>query len=49
MGEATAKAIRKTVRREVQEAEAHLLLQICKVVLKGTFWSRLRWLCTGRV
>lgn len=49
MGHASSyKPIRKAVRREVQEAEAHLLLQVSKIMLGRGFLGRLRWLLTGK-
>jgi hypothetical protein len=49
MGHASnVKPIRKAVRREVQEAEAHLLLKLSRIILGRGFIGRLRWLLTGK-
>ncbi len=48
MSETRARAIRRTVAREVQQAEAYLLSRVCDVVLERSLFGRLRWLFFGR-
>lgn len=34
--------------RDVQAAQAHLLVRVSGIVLQRSFWGRLRWLVFGR-
>jgi len=39
---------KRTSVRDIQAAQAHLLVRVTDIVLQRSLWGRLRWLLLGR-